>query len=142
MLTEKHYKINTDLNFIKNILIDLNLYGELHPLIKSVHKVNVTAKNYEEYLIKERPYRWIPITIKYTAQLSSKENEEDYKILGIPFTKAYIKYTLNKISDKETDVKFRLQLDGKPIGKRILLNKMIKAQNKLMKAMNDQLSTS
>ncbi len=139
MNREIQYKILGNLKTIQNILTDLVYYGKLHPLIQSVTKIKNESIDCKAYRIKERPYSWIPINIFYSAQVKSSENKVEYLISGIPFTKAKINYQLNQINTEETEVIFSLELNSKLIGKRILFNKMIDAQNRLMESINKEL---
>lgn len=130
---EKTYISKGSIEEIRTILSDLEVYGELHPLIQTVKQ---HAADENSYIIKEKPYSWIPITIKYYARVRVIENQIIYKINGLPLTEAKIKYTLEEINDGETSIIYKLELMSKLVGQRILANKMIKAQDQLMKSIN------
>ena len=133
MNRQKQYKINGPLIKIQKKLSNLELFGKLHPLIKEVKKM--TKDNIGgslSYRIIERPYHWFPINIQYSAKVTASENEVVYEISEIPFTKANIRYELKEIKENLTEIKFNLQIDSKLIGKGILMNKMISAQDKVM----------
>ena len=138
MEIEKQYNVVGDLAELQNILINIEYYGRLHPLIKAVKKIENGSN---EYKIKERPYNWIPIHINYLVQVKSFEKRIEYKIIGIPFAKVRIRYSLNQIDKKDTEIIFRLEIDSKLIGKKILGNKMMDAQNQLIKSINEELSS-
>jgi len=139
MKFEKVYKLNGEINKVREILQNLKYYGELHPLIKSVEKMEVDTDGNKEFLIRERPYKWIPITIVYSAEVKCNENTVEYIIKGIPLAKPLIKYDLVELSKGDIDLNFELIIEGLLPGKSILLNKMVKAQDQLMASINKEL---
>jgi len=139
MKIEKHYRLKGKISNVKKILTNLEFYGKLHPLIKSVEIINNKTTECDEYIISEKPYSWIPIQIKYSAKVKSFENKIEYKIEGLPFSTSKITYKLNQLPE-EIQLKFQLVIEGKLIGKSILLKKMIKAQNELINAINKELA--
>ena len=140
MEIEKSYKVFGKLNKLREILVDLKYYGKLHPLIKSINKIEDESKEHVEYEIKERPYKWIPITIKYYAEVRLRQDLIEYRIKGIPVTKVTIKYTLTEVDKQAIRIRFRLKIENNFVGKKILENKMINAQDLLMTAIKKELS--
>ncbi len=59
----KAYSIHSDLSDVHKILTDIDYYGRIHPLIRSTRKIQTESKDHQEWEIKERPYRNIPINI-------------------------------------------------------------------------------
>lgn len=135
MEKSKTYTINTSSDIITEILKDLQSYGNFHPLIRKVEKLS-SSESGTLYKITERPFKWIPYNIKYTADLTSKNSNIQYEISGMPLTKAYISYQLIQKSKKQTSVQFQLIIASKLPGSRLLLNKMISAQDQLMNSIN------
>ncbi len=108
MKTIKHYNVIGEYSKLNTILTNLEYYGEFHPLIQTVAKVDRGDVDYTEFRIKERPFRWIPISIFYAANVRSSVNRIQYEIIGIPFTKPHIEYELTPLSDREIKVTFQL----------------------------------
>lgn len=138
---EKTYDINGSADQLIAILKDLEHYGRLHPLIRSVKPVDQDSSHLDKFKIKERPFKKLPVTIKYFASVESSDSEVNYQLSGIPFTKGHIQYSIIPISSKETQLKFFLQIDNKVFGKKILLKKMIAAQNELIDNLNSELQS-
>lgn len=138
MKFEKKYIIQKSLEEVKDIFYNLEKFGSFHPLIKSVKKLDTDVNGQTKYLIKEQPYPWIPIRIKYTALVGIQGNRIAYKIHGIPMVKPSIKYQFSSISNAKTQVHFNLDIEGKMMGKRILMSKMVKAQNSLILLINKE----
>jgi len=138
MKATKNYQLTGSSKRIKLILSDINHYGRLHPLIQRVEKLEPVSQG-TKYKIIERPYLWLPINIQYKVLVKTNEHEIDYEITEIPFTKAFINYQLNIASENLTNIQFHLTIKSKVFGKKILLNKMLDAQDQLMKAIQNEL---
>jgi len=138
MQIEKEYSLAGNQKEVQNLLMNLEYYGELHPLIKSVESLEDASKEYEEYLIRERPFAWIPFTVQYWAQVKLDKATIEYKIIGLPFTTARIRYNWSPIAEKETEVIFKLQIEGPWIVEKLLGYKMVDAQDQLMKSINQE----
>lgn len=134
METKIEYLIKGDLAKIKNNLTDLVLYSKFHPLILKVEKLNSSEEGIL-FQITERPYSFIPINIKYKALVTSHKNDIIYKISDIPLTKVFIKYQVEKELNGFIKIIFLLKIKSMPFVDKILLKKMIKAQNDLMTTM-------
>lgn len=136
MKIDKQYKVYGQFETIKNYFVDLNYFGKFHPLIKKVDQKGFSSNECSEYKVKEKPFNWLPINIYYSAKVFHFDNIVEYEVVGIPFTKMNIKYVFNKISDNEVHIEFNLVLSGLLIGKSILANKMLSAQDELMNEIN------
>lgn len=79
----------------------------------------------------------MPIHISYSARVRHSGDSVSYDITGIPFTKMNINYTFTEKSENEVDIHFNLILGGMFMGKKILANKMIAAQDELMSKMSN-----
>lgn len=125
-------KVNASLSEVKSTLLDIEEYGELHPLIKSV-----SALGSDHYLINEKPYRFIPLNVMYQAFITkSTENAIDYGFSKVLFFMPAFFYQLSSDDDQTTQIHLMIQIDGGPrIGRKILINKMIKAQKQLWLAL-------
>lgn len=136
----KEKQLTYTLPFSKESVIDLfndlEAYGKLHPLILSVKEIE---SNPIQYKITERPYKFLPFKIIYYATIHSAGNEIVYSVTGIPLSKLHIKYNLESIENGGTEINCLLQLDSKLVGKQILMNKLIKAQNDLMSSLTHYL---
>lgn len=133
MKVDKKYKLAGNLIEVQSLLTDIQLYGKLHPLITQVqHVEDVTQK----YKIWEKPLSWFPITIQYGVKVKSYNNIVEYNITEIPFTTVSIKYELVQTGISETEASFSLQITKGLIGKKMLLNQMVAAQNQLMESFN------
>lgn len=128
----KTYAVQKKLEKLVDIFSDLEKFGALNPLIYKVEKLGA-EQNERLFRIYERPYRWLPITVKYKARviLQAAHNVE-YQITELPFTTANFVYRFSKESVDRTMIELRIQINSKLIGKKILMNKMIKAQDKIM----------
>jgi len=80
----------------------------------------------------------LPIQFYYKAKVKASTDEIKYEIYDLPFTKALIHYKLTQKS-KIIEIEFHLRIDSKLIGKRILLYKMMKAQDDLMCSMQSEM---
>lgn len=133
---DKTYKVKASIETVKKYLIDLNYFGEFHPLIVRVDEKEISSIDYKEYNVLEKPFLWLPIQISYSARVRHSGESISYEITGIPFTEMNINYTLSEKSESEVDIHFNLVLGGMFMGKKILANKMISAQDVLMAKMN------
>jgi ribosome-associated toxin RatA of RatAB toxin-antitoxin module len=132
MQFKKKYKLKNNINHLKDIFGNLKSYGKYHPLIKNVILVNSKNSSKTEYIVKEQPFNWIPIRIKYLTVVRQKNNKIEYQIKKIPLTKVSFEYEFLHIGELECEVEFKLSLKSKLLGKRIFLQKMINAQEELM----------
>jgi len=80
-----------------------------------------------------QPFSWLPINISYKANVVKKDDHSvEYEITEIPFTKAYFKYVFTEEANQTIQIKLRIEILSKIIHKRILMNMMIKAQDKII----------
>lgn len=128
---QKQYSINKPIDKVQAILSNLKSFAEIHPLILAVYPLD----NYNSYTIKEKPYPWLPIKVNYKARVSTNANEIVYEISELPLTTATIKYQLYQEIGESTIIDFHLQVNSKMLGKKILVNKMMKAQDAVMEAL-------
>jgi len=138
MKYHKEYILHRNLKDVSNIFKDLKSFGNYHPLIKSVEFADDRKQGFEKYKIKEQPFNLIPIKIQYLASVHLREDLIEYKIHGIPFLYPRIEYQLFYREEAVTRLNFTLIIEGMPIVKNILMNKMIKAQNILIEAINEK----
>lgn len=139
MQLTKLYKLKGQINEIKKILVDLTIYGRLHPLIVNVIPQGEETNVGQRYKIIERPYGWLPLRISYYAVVREDENQIEYQIEGLPLTRAKVNYDLKPLSDDMVEVSFELEVNGLPMANRILANKMLDAQNQLMDSIKEEL---
>jgi len=139
MKVDRKYEIVGEMQDIQRILVDLVAYGEHHPLINKVTKLDKTIEDHVDFKIRERPLSWLPVNIHYYANVTYEGNQVIYKISGIPLTRARITYLLSQQSNKVIEVLFKLEIDSWMPGKVILRNKMLSAQDSLMKSMSESL---
>jgi len=134
----KEYMIRRRLDEVTSIFTDLRLYGDYHPLIRSVDLVQNRSGGSKMFLIHERPFHWLPINIQYAAEITALENIIDYNISKVPLLRPSIRYELRSKSEKLTLITFNLKVEGFPIVRNILLSKMIKAQDALIESINNK----
>ena len=105
MKRAKNYQIKGELTKVSEILSNLKIYGNLHPLIESVEKLDDEE---EVYTIYEKPFSWLPINLKYRAKVTNTGDLSiKYLISEIPLTTAIIEYDLTKES-KEIQLLLRM----------------------------------
>jgi len=118
------------------MLTDLKIFGKLHPLISTVTP-KATPNSYD---IIERPFNWLPVHVKYSAQVTSDHEKIEYIISGLPSLSPQLSYVLKSVETKKVAVIFTLTITGLPIAKNILMAKMISAQDQLMLVFNEALA--
>ncbi len=131
-----HFTIDGSANEIRGVFEDLKQYCTFHPLI--IDAILIEDKEGKKaYTVIEKPFTWFPLKIRYKAIIHSISSKKiEYQISEIPFTNGTIVYTFNyDLSNHQMNIIFDLTLKSKLPGKRILLNKMIAAQNELMEAL-------
>lgn len=137
MKLRRKYTINSGLSNIKALLLDLQQYGAVHPLIIQVDK---TEQSYK-YKIIEKPYPIVPIKINYHVLVSQEEDRIRYDLEGIPFFQVHITYLLHEVKAvpvNKTVIDFSVEVIGKIMGKRILARKILKAQYGLWQRYEEQ----
>lgn len=131
-------KVQQDLNTIMPIFSNLEIYGRLHPRIEQANRI-ASDDGFIQYQIVERPFSWIPIHIKYAAKVKQSPNRLQYTIQGIPLTKAIYEYQFLP-RQEWTVIKLTIQVESKlPITK-LLINKMVQAQEVLIQSLQNQIS--
>jgi len=135
MKKSKTYTVASPSKNIVEVLIDLERYGKIHPLIVKVEKFDTI----NTYRIFEKPFSWVPLNIQYTAAVKSEMDKISYTISGIPFARVYINYTLIQVSNKSTKANFHLSIESKMIGMQILQYKMMRAQDQFMTALQSEI---
>jgi len=138
MKFNKDYIIHNKQKTVREIFADLIQYGVFHPLINRVTVLEQLEQS-TTYLISEQPYNYIPINIKYSANKIEVNDSIVYTISGIPLLKPKIIYRFDTVEEDQTTVNFELSIHGVPILKKILLNKMVDAQDQLMESINMKL---
>lgn len=139
MRIRKVYRLKTKVKDIEEILVDLTVYGRLHPLIINVIPEGDETNEGQRYRVVERPFDWLPLKISYWAVVRVTENQIEYKIEGLPMTRARVNYELVSLLENNIEVRFELDVRGLPIAERILANKMLDAQNQLMDSITREL---
>jgi len=132
----KTYIANLPLSTIHDILSNLETYGQFHPLITGVEKMPAKKDGHIQYRIKEKPFDSLPMKIQYKAIVKVRPSQIEFEVLELPFTQAYIYYQLKPKTETSTTIDFRLVINSKMPGKRILQRKMFNAQDRLMNAIN------
>lgn len=56
MVFDKTYKVKASIETVKKYFIDLNYFGEFHPLIVSVHEKEACPIHCKEYKVLEKPF--------------------------------------------------------------------------------------
>ena len=136
----KTYILQGDTQQVMNILANLKHFGELHPLIRKVERIESENENNNVFKVKEQPFEWIPIHINYTAKVNITEEHVIYDVEGLPHAPIQLKYTFQKLPNHQVKITFHLSIQGKLPGKRFLHYKMLKAQDHLMEAMQEKLN--
>jgi len=126
------YTIKGSLDQVVSIYADLNKFADHHPLIQKVDVLD-SKPSEQLYAIYEQPFSWLPFKINYRARVIQKDERTfDYEITEIPFTKAYFKYVFTEEANQTIQIKLRIEILSKIIHKRILMNMMINAQDKII----------
>jgi hypothetical protein len=128
-----NFTIEKPVSEVKDIIGDLRTFGDYHPLITSV-----TETSESTYEVKERPYSWLPLSIRYSARIELQSDTRIiYRISKLVLFKPRFTYEFLSEESKSTNFQFTIQIEGPPLGRKILLNKMIDAQVRLWQAVVD-----
>lgn len=111
---------------------DLPRFAALHPLITKVELLSENYNGDEVYQIKEKPFSWSPIHIKYIAIVEVKPEHINYTTKGgLLFPNPAIRYEFTAINDTQTQL--RVTIETKHIAGPLLLFKMMmQAQRKII----------
>ncbi len=136
MVTQKReYKVNHQINTVKEVLVNLTIFGRFHPLIKAV---DLSLAN-NHYRVREQPFNALPITINYTCAIVTEGSDVKYQISGIPILNPYLVFRLTQVTDSETLVACYIRVSSVPIFASLLLKKMFAAQEDLWAEVNNTL---
>ncbi len=124
--TDVEFKVHLSLARVHQILTDLTIYGKLHPLI-----FKVVRQGENRYRFFEKPFDPLPFPISYLVQIDYTLNTVFYSITGIPLTKLYFNYFLKSESSDTTIIRLKLRAESVPMIEKILLAKIVKAQEAL-----------
>ncbi len=130
------YNLNAKLKDIKPYFLDIRQYAKLHPLITKAEREK--DKEPDRFTIYEKPFNWLPIRIKYSCKVIDKGGFIIYHVFGLPFKNVTLSYLFQE-QDDLIDIDFLIEIDSILPGKFILIRKMIDAQNKLMKSLQESL---
>lgn len=137
MTKSKEYLLNLNIDSVIDSFLDLVCFGELHPLITQVKKID-SENSSSTYKIYEKPFSWLPFRIQYYAIVDLIDKSlVRYSIKGIPFVKGIIDYSFNQLSTQQTKVLLNINLQSKVFGKHILMRKMMDAQDVIMAKMEN-----
>lgn len=131
-----NYQINASSEKLQEIFSDLTKFGAWHPLIITATLLDDSSNTYK---ILEKPYSFLPFKIIYFAEVLSEERKVFYKISGIPLSNAKFTYEFKEITPEATAINCLIEIEGVYFLDSILINKMVDAQNKLMKALSNSL---
>jgi hypothetical protein len=133
MLKEKKYSVYKNIEEVRLVLTNLETYAKVHPLIVSAKPLEISSPDQKIYEIIEQPYSWLPVKFTYQAQVFIANDTITYRLTGIPMFQPVIEYRLKSIDAKKTQVVFTLTISGNLMTQRLLANKMLKAQDQLMR---------
>ncbi|MCB0686815.1 MAG: hypothetical protein KDC53_09825 [Saprospiraceae bacterium] len=125
------YRLNKSVSFVKEILMNLELYGRYHPLIRSVLLKSSKEGKYQ-FEITEYPFPKLPIKVQYCARVLENSIGVHYEIVGLPLHHVEFQYKIINNNDAEMQVHLDLQISGLPFIRGILAHKILKAQKELM----------
>ncbi len=139
MLWKKKYSVYKNVEKIRTVLTNLEIYAEIHPLIISARHLQSGPGSNKIYQIIEQPYRWLPLKIAYQAEVSVTDDTITYQIRGLPGLQPVMVYQLTSIDYGKTQIFFGLSISGNPLAQRILARKMMSAQNQFMRKLDHQI---
>jgi len=126
----KSYTLSAPVSSVRSVLTNLEQYGRLHPLITSATKIEKDI-----FKIRERPFRSIPIHINYFARVIDTPDQIKQQVWGLPLVSLEISYSLEE-KESATQVQVNITATAPPIVRRVLLNKMMAAQDELMRSIS------
>jgi len=130
------HTINKSKDEVQQVIEDLERYGKFHPLITNVEKINDG-----NFKVKERPYSWLPISIGYRVFVEELTAEKAvYGFSSLVWFKPKFTYRLESQSLDTTKIQLAIRIEGPPIGRQILINKMVAAQLQLWQAFEQSLN--
>jgi hypothetical protein len=139
MLWKKKYSVYKNIEKIRTVLTNLEIYAEIHPQIISARLLRSGPGSNKIYQIIEQPYRWLPVKITYQAKVSVTGDTITYQISGLPTLQPVMVYQLTSIDSGKTQVLFGLSISGNPLAQRILAHKMLNAQDRFMRNLDHQI---
>ncbi len=126
------YKVKGSIDQVVPIYADLNKFAEYHPLISKVEEINFSKVD-RLYKVYEKPFSWLPVRISYKAKVIQKSDfTVAYEITEIPFTRAFFNYVFSAESNDSVQIRLSIELQSKMIHKKILMNMMTKAQDRVV----------
>ena len=133
MELNKTYTLKGSLSDVYDHFANFEKFADLHPLFIKVERLNSTS-----FKIYEKPFNWLPITIKYRAEIELEENAVYYKAIGLPYKNITLSYTFNDNSPS-IQIDYKVVIKSILPGKFILLNMMFKAQDQVVKNLQENL---
>ncbi len=140
MFRTRDYLLEGQKAAVFQVLSNLEKFGELHPLIQKVERVDSDSVE-PIFQVFEQPFSWVPITIKYRANVTTTSDDSiQYAITTLPLTSVFLEYKLSQLSASSIQVKVSIEIQSKLIGKGILMYKMLDAQDNTMSSLQNLLS--
>ena len=139
----KAYTISQDFTIQKNVAevqafyLDLEAFGEIHPLIKNVECLVDYSQCYK-FKVIEKPFNWLPFKINYIAGIENPIylQKVTYSLSEIPFLTPTINYYLEDVNQLETRMNIEIEVHGSWIFRRYLAKKIMKAQQHIIATLN------
>ncbi len=114
-----------------DILLDMNRFGDYHPLI---NRVTLDKKKENTYSVRERPFNWLPLNIFYKARIEKLDSFHiQFYITKLGWYKPVFEYTLSSIDQNTTKIKCRVSIAERGPGRNYLLKRMFQSQDELWK---------
>jgi len=84
------------------------------------------------YAVKEKPFKGLPFKVNYKAKVTVVDNKVSYYVFGLPSNKVDMEYLFSEGKDGNTNIDFNIHIRGKGFGKKMLMRKMLAAQDVIM----------
>ncbi|MBX2815705.1 MAG: hypothetical protein KTR24_06900, partial [Saprospiraceae bacterium] len=107
------------------------------PLIVKVTKIS-DRQGKPLYRVRERPFKRIPFFIKYYASVEVINHDFHYEIIGLPWTSGHLRYTLRSKESGPHQIQVSIELVSKLPSSSLLLTKMWRAQDHIMRNLQRQ----
>lgn len=137
MKYERQYIISRGINQVVDLYRCFEKLGAYHPLIKGVAYLGDDSAANRIYVLREQPFSWLPICIKYKAIVSYSKECIEYDLCGIPFLDAKIRLRFEELASKETRVTYTLTTRDIFLAKDFFRWKMFKAHDELIAKLNE-----
>ncbi len=122
------FQINKTKEQIRAFLSNMEDYGAYHPLITSAEPIDAERSL---FIIKEKPFSWLPIRIKYKAKVQVLGRVIIYETFGIPLNKAILEFRTENEGLNHTTVNLKVVVKGPILISSFLASKILKAQKHL-----------